>query len=176
MRPSSDTRQYLLSLYYIVSTCASVGYGDIGPTDPAEIIFSLFLIVVGTFVYTIIVGMLVRLISQGDNYTKTKIYEVLGELYQNNLIQKSLLLEISDHIEASIHNPTKIKYTENSEFIDDFTGTEQLFVTCSHADHHQDVQRLHPEELFLLWHASFDYIFCIEALDCHPFSVWRVFV
>jgi hypothetical protein len=45
------------------------------------------------------------------------------------LIQKSLLLEISDHIEALENNRNKNKYEHNIEFIGDFSAGEQMFVS-----------------------------------------------
>ena len=68
--------------------------------------------------------------TDGSNFLKTKKYEILGELSANNLIQKSLLLEISDHIEALENNRSKNKYEHNIEFIGDFSAGEQMFVAA----------------------------------------------
>jgi hypothetical protein len=66
-----------------------------------------------------------------SNFIKAKKYEILGELSANNLIQKSLLLEISDHIEALENNRNKNKYEHNIEFIGDFSAGEQMFVAAN---------------------------------------------
>ncbi|XXQ33162.1 Cyclic nucleotide-binding domain-containing protein [Plasmodiophora brassicae] len=46
--------KYVLSLYWVTSTLATVGYGDITGQTPAELVFSIIVIIVGstTFAYT----------------------------------------------------------------------------------------------------------------------------
>ena len=105
-----------------------MGFGDIAPTGSGQISFSLFLLVVGTFMYTIIVGMLSRTISESGDLEKAKKYEILGELYLNDLVKRPLLLEISDHIESSTGNKERRSYLYKSDLIEDFSGREQDLV------------------------------------------------
>jgi hypothetical protein len=51
---------------------------------------------------------------------KTEQYNILGELYKLNLINKKLLKEISDNIEAVFHN-------ESSHKIERWIGLAEIF-------------------------------------------------
>lgn len=58
--PINNPRKYLLSMYYVLTTVATIGFGDIVPISIEERIFSCFLIVFGVWSYTNMVSMVLR--------------------------------------------------------------------------------------------------------------------
>ena len=47
---------YIASLYWTVTTVTTVGYGDITPTAPAERVYAIICMVVGTGVFGYVIG------------------------------------------------------------------------------------------------------------------------
>ena len=45
-------REYLVSLYYVIATVATVGFGDVTPDMAYEKIFICFFIIFGVWIYT----------------------------------------------------------------------------------------------------------------------------
>lgn len=62
--------QYIRSLYWVVVTATSVGYGDITPHGNVEYILSMIVIVIGASMWAFIIGNLASLLSGLDS-TKT---------------------------------------------------------------------------------------------------------
>lgn len=57
------TERYLASIYWAVVTCATVGYGDITPTNVIEVVVCILLLLIGVTAYSYIVSNIVRLFS-----------------------------------------------------------------------------------------------------------------
>ena len=49
---------YLLSIYYIITTFSTVGYGDITPVNVAEYIYTIWLMFFGVGFYSYFIGKL----------------------------------------------------------------------------------------------------------------------
>ena len=64
-----ETTLYLTSLYFVVTTITTVGYGDILPTkiNSAELIFSIVLMVFGVIVFTLAQAQLANILSNYDS-------------------------------------------------------------------------------------------------------------
>lgn len=58
--------QYIRSLYWVVVTATSVGYGDITPHGNVEYILSMIVIVIGASMWAFIIGNLASLLSSLD--------------------------------------------------------------------------------------------------------------
>ena len=54
---------YLWSFHYSMATMTTVGYGDISPTNTAEVIFTYFLLWISLVVFSGCMGVLMNLIS-----------------------------------------------------------------------------------------------------------------
>jgi len=57
---------YVISVYFVVTTVATVGYGDISPYTTEERIFCIILMLVGVSSFTFVSGALSSLISNYD--------------------------------------------------------------------------------------------------------------
>lgn len=56
-----------MSFYFIISTVATVGYGDIKAVNAWERVFCVFLMLFGVTVFTFVSGALSSILSNYDN-------------------------------------------------------------------------------------------------------------
>ena len=64
---SSFIHIYIASIYYLIATITTVGYGDITPSNQEERIFGLFLLIVGIIVYSFAVAGISNYIKEIDD-------------------------------------------------------------------------------------------------------------
>jgi len=63
LKHAAPSLQYLYAIYWVVTTMTSVGYGDITPTNPAEIVVSLATQVIGVSLILVIIGNIASLLA-----------------------------------------------------------------------------------------------------------------
>jgi len=63
----TNASMYLTSLYYVISTIATVGYGDISSGTVAEQVISIFMMILGAGFYSFTVGIAASIISSREN-------------------------------------------------------------------------------------------------------------
>lgn len=76
--------QYIMSMYFVVTTIATVGYGDIGPKTTAERVFVIGLELFGVSFFSFMSGALSSIISNYDS-SQAALQEKL--LFLNKLKQ-----------------------------------------------------------------------------------------
>ncbi len=64
----SNGDYYIRSVYYVVTTLSTVGYGDITPTTTIGRLFAMMTMMVGVVVFGIIIGNITRYFSEADRY------------------------------------------------------------------------------------------------------------
>jgi len=62
-----DSTMYIKSLYFIITTVATVGYGDISPQNNAEMIYCIMLMLFGVLLFTFVSGALSSILSNYDS-------------------------------------------------------------------------------------------------------------
>lgn len=81
-RPDLDTYSfYNISLYWVITTLTTVGYGDIAPVSNIGRIFTMGVMIIGVASYGIIIGNFSRMIVLADKYKEEK-KEKLNNLHQ----------------------------------------------------------------------------------------------
>ena len=65
-KTNSFSSMYCISLYWVITTLSTVGYGDISASSPIEQIFSIGMMVAGTVWFAYINGILFSLIQNID--------------------------------------------------------------------------------------------------------------
>eukprot|EP01043_Picozoa_sp_COSAG02_P074130 COSAG02_NODE_14703_length_1245_cov_1.256545_1_plen_115_part_10 len=63
--------QYIDAVYWAIVTMSSVGYGDVLPVTNTERTVSIFVIVLGTFLYAYIIGAFSTIMAHND-YDKAR--------------------------------------------------------------------------------------------------------
>lgn len=105
--------QYLVAIYFIVTTISTVGYGDISGSTTAERVFCIVLMVVGVFSFTFISGALASILSNFDA-SQAALNEKLMFL-QKLRSQHNLRKELYADIRAALNfdHQRKIEGLEN---------------------------------------------------------------
>jgi hypothetical protein len=67
LEKASIFSQYVTSLYWVITTMTTVGYGDITPTTDLEIIATMLVMVLGVSVYAYVIGNLASMIANLDS-------------------------------------------------------------------------------------------------------------
>ncbi len=71
MEDKPPVEQYIDSLYFIVTTITTVGYGDRSAETPVELVFCCILMIIGVIAYTMVISQLTIVISANDRKQTT---------------------------------------------------------------------------------------------------------
>ena len=88
--------QYIRSLYWVVVTATSVGYGDITPHGNVEYVLSMLVILIGASMWAFIIGNLASLLSSLDA-TKTAFWNRV-ELVTQFLRNRGVPAEVNENV------------------------------------------------------------------------------
>ncbi len=98
---ASPIKQYILSLYWAVTTMATIGYGDITPKRNVEYISTIIIMLLGASFYAFIIGNIASLISELDtaklNYRNKT--ESLIQYLRYQQVPKEVISKINNYYE-----------------------------------------------------------------------------
>ncbi|MCF8306874.1 MAG: cyclic nucleotide-binding domain-containing protein [Ignavibacteriales bacterium] len=109
----SDISNYIIGIYWTVTTLTTIGYGDITPVNDIQRLFTIFVEIVGVGFYSLLIGNIAGLISKRDP-AKQK--------YSENLEKLSILVrtrDIPDQLQKKIRDyytyiwKNRLGYDEN---------------------------------------------------------------
>lgn len=94
---------YLMSIYFVMQTIATIGFGDIVPLTIIERIYALLLMIIGVGFYSYIVGNLSNIVKTLDNdFVRIKIMlTALNEFAKATKLPLQLKDKIKRYIETS---------------------------------------------------------------------------
>jgi voltage-gated potassium channel len=90
---------YIKAIYWAVTTLATVGYGDITPKTTTEMVYAIFVMLLGMVLYGYVVGNIANLLSNLDANRK-RYYEQseqISAFMQSRKIPRALQRRISDY-------------------------------------------------------------------------------
>ena len=94
---------YLTSVYFVIVTITTVGYGDITGNSISEIVFQVFLLIVGTIAYSFIISYISNYIVKNNKKSMTfeKNLEILNEIKRHHPNMKK---SIYNDVLRNLHN------------------------------------------------------------------------
>ncbi len=113
-----EITNYITSLYWVVTTLTTVGYGDITPITNPQMVFAMFVQIMGVGFYGFIIGKVASILSKKDP-TKAKYLEnieKLTALSRMRKLPKNLQKKLRDYYEYVLVK--RMGYDE-SEFLKD---------------------------------------------------------
>jgi hypothetical protein len=93
------TTQYIRSLYWVVTTVATVGYGDILPANDFEYLFATGVMLLGAFMYAFIIGSIASLVRNLDAERARYFQRVesIGNYLHERRISARLIEQVRDY-------------------------------------------------------------------------------
>ena len=102
---STFTQLYLIAIYYIITTCTTVGYGDLTCITLVEKLFGLVMEIVGIFAYSFAVSAISNYVKIMND--KTEKYREKSEILEDIKISYP---ELSEELYMEIHRYLKFKF------------------------------------------------------------------
>ncbi len=110
-----NSSYYIKALYWAITTVATVGYGDITPTDDLGRIYASVVMIIGVGMYTLIIGNVTRMMAIRDRH-KDQSMEKMNDLLMfmdHYQIPKNLRESAVDHY----HHILTKRLSQNDEQI-----------------------------------------------------------
>ena len=86
----TGSKWYIRSLYWMLQTASTVGFGDINPTNLTEIILTLMCTFCGTFLLAIILCQLSAGVNSLQKYRLEYLYKLKGDVVSSEQIRASI--------------------------------------------------------------------------------------
>jgi len=109
-RQASQSVQYLVSLYALLQTITTVGYGDFTVTTTSEIVYGITTIILGASGFGVVVGSMSALLGRLDLRVaefKDRMTDLEDFMHHEN-IPLELRLRVRDYCSYAFHNSREI--------------------------------------------------------------------
>ena len=150
-----ETDLYITSMYFIVTTTSTVGYGDLSASTLIERIFCILIMLAGVTSFTFISGSLSSVLSNYDSSQATLQQQLL---YLNKL---SMTHPISDHLINDIRKALQYDSKTKNAGLDLFVSRlpAHLRLEVSEEIHKENFKKFevfmgNENQTFLAWIAS----------------------
>ncbi|CAI5506668.1 unnamed protein product [Closterium sp. Naga37s-1] len=152
--------RYVTALYWSVVTMATIGYGDIHPVNPREMIFAMFYITVDLILSAYLIGNITALVVKGSNTTKyrERMAQVIKYMNRNRIprvlrhqMRQHVRLQFeTDQVEDNILNdfPVSIRHKVARALYRRLVEQSYIFQGCSPEFINQIVTKVIPEHYF----------------------------
>ena len=114
---------YVLSIYWAMTTIATVGFGDIYPTNNLERTFNIIWITVGVAFYSYTIGTLSTILSNANSQKSiiSSRFSFLNEFAKERNIDNSLLEKMTINLEYLEENGTYVDVENTNLFLEDIS-------------------------------------------------------
>ena len=100
-----DFDRFITSCYFIITTLAVIGYGDIYPKTNIEKIIDMLIMILGVAFFSYIMGNFINIVHGFDDLTEEKDesaelhqwLNLLNRFTKKKTIKRSIQVEIDDH-------------------------------------------------------------------------------
>ena len=149
-RPGHDTfTHYIYALYWCITTLATVGYGDLTPDTPGQMIYAMFVMIVGVGMFGYVIGNVAQWLANFDqahtqyqsnldrlatfmqyrripNELQRRIFDYYGYLWENRLVydEFAVLAELPAPLQTEVSLILKREFIEKVPFLRG--GSQQL--------------------------------------------------
>ena len=134
LQHTSNFDNYIASLYFVVQSMTTVGYGDVSASNTLERSIAIVFMLTGVLLFLAVIKMLTSVFINFDHLTDThnliKKMEGIEKLGTLNTLDKSIKREIREHYQEYWFHE---KETQSSwqEFIDDLPGSKKYLLVKS---------------------------------------------
>ena len=120
-----DFDRFISSCYFIITTLAVIGYGDLYPMTNIEKIFDMGIMILGVAFFSYIMGQFINIVHGLDDLYAEKDesaelhqwLSLLNRFTKKKQIKKTLQLEIDDHFNYYWANDRLANLNEKPEFL-----------------------------------------------------------
>ncbi|CDW71925.1 cation channel family protein [Stylonychia lemnae] len=130
---TNDYERFITSSYFIITTLAVIGYGDLYPKTNIEKIFDILIMILGVAFFSYIMGKFINIVHAFDDLTEEKdqsaqqsmssnidVHQwlnLLNRFTKKKTIKRTLQIEIDDHFKHYWQNDRLAQITSNTEFL-----------------------------------------------------------
>lgn len=153
-----DLSNYVASVYFVVQSMTTVGYGDLTANNTLERAIATIFMLIGVLLFLAVLGMLTQVFIKFDHFSDThnliKKMEGLEKLGTLNSLDKSIKREIKEYYQDYWFHEKDTQSTWH-EFIEDLPGSKKYLLIQSlisdAVDHIKELKHLSSNQKAILY-------------------------